>query len=471
MRKFGLLNLACVAFVLCTAAALVSSTRTTFTTLVRFDGTNGASPMWAPLVQGLDGNFYGTTSEGGNNNCTNGCGTVFKITPDGELTTLHQFNGSDGASPSAGLLQANDGNFYSTTTLGGETGAGTVFKITPRGKLTLLHSFRGADGSTPYSALVQATDGNFYGTAYNGGAHGFGTVFRITPRGKLTTLYSFCSQGGGACTDGQGPFAGLIQSADGNLYGTTTFGGDHAGGTVFRISLAGQWTRLYSFSQLNGFEPSAGLVQATDGNFYGTTRTGGINVKGTVFKITPEGKLTALHVFDGTDGSVPEAGLVQGTDGSFYGATTGGGAKGDGTVFKITSQGKLTTLHNFDAPETAPYAALMQGTDGNFYGSVGAAAGGCVASDCGAVFRVSTGLAPFVETRPASGQPGAIVRILGSNLAGTTRVKFHGVPAVFVVVSNSEIAAAVPACATTGDVVVTTPAGRLTSNVPFRVMK
>jgi uncharacterized repeat protein (TIGR03803 family) len=236
------------------------------------------------LVQGSDGNFYGTTQVGG----TNGSGTVFKITPSGALTTLHSFDGADGSNPAAVLMQASDGNLYGTTEAGGANGNyGTVFKITPAGTLTTLHSFGGADGWEPAAGLVQASDGNFYGTTYIGGANGnYGTVFKITPTGTLTTLYSFCSQSG--CADGALPRAGLVQASDGDFYGTTAFGGaNYYEGTVFKITPNGTLTTLHSFDGADGGDPNA-LVQASDGNFYGTTVLGGANGdNGTVFRLVP----------------------------------------------------------------------------------------------------------------------------------------------------------------------------------------
>ncbi len=305
------------------------------------------------LVQGRDGNLYGTTLSGG---VGNSVGTVFKITPSGTLTTLYSFctaqhgNGSsdcpDGEGPSAGLVQGADGNFYGTTWLGGSgagVGVGTVFKITPSGALTTLYNFCSlsgcADGAGPTAGLVQATDGNFYGTTSgqtNEGATGPGTIFKITSSGTLTTLYTFCAQTN--CTDGETPTAGLVQASDGNLYGTTSAGGINGAGTVFRISLDGTFTTLYPFcSQLNCADngnPVAALIQATDGNLYGTTPRNNRN-SGTIFKITLSGTLTTLHTFRMNQGNVnPRAALVQDTNGSLYGTTKGTQDIG-GSIFRL----------------------------------------------------------------------------------------------------------------------------------------
>jgi uncharacterized repeat protein (TIGR03803 family) len=279
-----------------------------------------------------------------------------------------------------------------------------------------LHSFDSTDGAGPEAALIQATDGNFYGTTSGGGVHASGTVFKITPAGKLTTLYSFCSQTN--CPDGANPIAGLIQATDGNFYGTATQGGANGGGTLFKITPTGKLTTLHTFDGTDGFNPEATLVLATDGNLYGTTCCGGVDGDGTIFKITPSGKLTALHTFDGTDGEFTAQALVQDTNGKFYGTAPDGGAKSDGTVFSL-----------------------------------------------------SVGLGPFVETQPTSGKVGTPVKILGTDLTGATSVTFNGTAVVFKVVSASLITTKVPPGATTGTVEVKTPKGTLKSNVVFRVTK
>jgi uncharacterized repeat protein (TIGR03803 family) len=234
----------------------------TFTTLVSFDATDGYWP-YAGLVQATNGYLYGTTYAGG----ANGLGTVFKITQSGTLTTLHSFDGTDGANPYAGLVQATNGDLYGTTYSGGANCSypcGTVFKITPSGTLTTLYNFCSqsgcTDGSYPRAGLAQGANGDLYGTTYAGGTNdscyefqgtvGCGTVFKITPSGKLTMLYNFCSQS--ACTDGVLPAAGLVQAANGDFYGTTQLGGANCAmtpycGTVFKITPSGTLTTLYNF--------------------------------------------------------------------------------------------------------------------------------------------------------------------------------------------------------------------------------
>jgi uncharacterized repeat protein (TIGR03803 family) len=411
---------ACVLLLLWAATALASHGQT-LTTLVAFNGTNGGGSEGI-LVQGTDGNFYGTTTGGSG---ASACGTVFKMTPGGTLTTLHSFDCTDGQYPFAGLVLAADGNFYGTTAgYGGSNEdctfgpCGTVFKITSGGTLTTIHSFDGTDGSSPYAGLIQATDGNLYGTTFGGGTNGNGTIFKITSAGTLTTLHRFDG------THGSSPYAGLIQATDGNLYGTTANGGAHgSGGTAFKITLGGALSTLYSFCETkctDGANPFGGLVQGTDGNFYGTTTLYGANENcadgcGTVFKMTPGGTLTTLHTFDRTDGSHPDAGLVQATDGNFYGTTSGCGANGNctdglGTIFKITAGGPLTTLHSFDGSDGSnPVGGLIQAADGNFYGTT---ARGAVNAN-GTVFSLNLDLS-------SPGKPSLSGRITDQSLAGNT---------------------------------------------------
>lgn len=296
---------------------------------------------YAVPVQGPDGNFYGTTYLGGSKED----GTVFKVTPGGIQTTLHSFGGADGSQPLAGLVAAKDGNFYGTTYSGGQHNNGSIFKVSSKGVLTTLHSFCSetacADGQNPFAGLIQGKDGNLYGTTLSGGSHGHGAVFKITTGGTFTTIYSFCSQGG--CVDGEFPQTGLIQASNGKLYGTTILGGAYGSGTIFELTTSGALTTLYSACSQSGCPDGnylyAGLIQAKDGNLYGIMQVGGAHNSGTVFKITLTGTLTTLYSFCSqsacADGQYPAAALVQGTNGMLYGTTADGGAHGDGIVFSI----------------------------------------------------------------------------------------------------------------------------------------
>jgi uncharacterized repeat protein (TIGR03803 family) len=450
----------CAVFLLWSVTAIALPAQT-FTSLHSFNGTDGANP-YAGLLQGSDGNLYGTTFAGGSKNL----GTVFNISTGGTLTSLHSFDATEGSNPFGRLVQGNHGSFYGTSSEDGANSVGTFFNITFTGKLTTLHSFNSTDGATPYGGLTLGVDGSFYGTTQSGGASGYGTVFQITLGGKVTTLHSFNKK------DGDSPSGALLLATNGNFFGTTQSGGTHNLGTVFEMTSSGTVTRLHSFNGTDGSHPSAGLVQGADGNLYGTTDGGGTSSSGTIFGITPGGTITTLYSFCSqpvcADGKHPVGALIQATDGNFYGTTTHGGADNDGTIYQFAPNGGgLTVLHSFDGADgEQPYAELFQDTDGTFYGTTNL--GG--ANDVGTVFGLSTGLSPFVSTLPGFGKIGARIGILGTDLTEATSVTFNGTAAVFNVVSSSLIDATLPSGATTGVVQVMTPSGTLTSNVPFIVL-
>lgn len=399
----------------------VTPQSTGFDVLYSFKGgsLNGASPQ-APLLQLPDGSFYGTTGSGG----AVGKGTVFKITPQGDLTVLHSFaGGADGANPEAGLILAKDGNFYGTTSSGGTSQFGTVFRMTPAGVVTVLHSFtqNNGDGAFPSAALLQATDGNLYGTTQFGGISGFGIVFRVTLEGNFAVVHSFTS------SEGYRPYAALIQGSDGNLYGTTSSGGaTGASGTVFSLTLSGSFAVLHSFAQsTDGGGLQGGLVQTSDGNLYGVTRSGPGTSRGTVFKMTPSGAVTILHTFSGSDGASSNTTLVLGVDGNLYGTTTSGGSSNTGTVFQIKPSGDFTVLHSFGGTTdgAAPTGALTLGSDGKFYG---AASGGPSDLSVGTLFSITPAgteniLYSFVrDSSDGANAFGRVMQGADGNLYGTT---------------------------------------------------
>ncbi len=334
----------------------------TVTTLHAFDANADGSQPFAGLLAADDGSFYGTTESGGGD--ANGDGTVFKMTSDGTVTVLHAFHGDDGSQPHAGLTRGGDGNFYGTTTYGGASGNGTVFRVTPSGAVTALYSFAGGDdGSYPVAGLVLGGDGNFYGTTSDGGdANGDGTVFQITPAGALTTIHHFSG------TDGYQPTGKLAVGRDGNFYGTTDNGGANGFGTVFRMAATGDLTTLYHFGGgTDGAYPYAGLAVASDGNLYGTTSAGGdANGDGTVFQITPAGILTTLYLFTGCDWSETQTCLFVGSDGDLYGTTSAGGTGDEGTIFKLT----VASAPTFFAGEVALGESFyyLAFPNGNYFG-------------------------------------------------------------------------------------------------------
>ncbi len=365
--------------------------------------TGGEHPK-AALIETADG-FYGTTYQGG----TAGKGTIFRISSDGTLTTLHAFTGPDGAYPEASLLEGTDGNLYGTTS-SGSIGPGTVFRMAPDGTgFTTLYTFHTADGSTPRAALIQGSDGNLYGTTHEGGAHFSGTVFKIdTTTLELTTLHDF------VLADGGYPLAGLIQAADGNLYGAVSEGGANGVGAIFRIDTGGvMLTTLHDFDGDDGASPAGTLVQDADGMLYGTTGGGGAIGQGTVFKIDTAGSmLVTLHSFVPMDGEGPHAGLILGSDGKLYGTARVAGGSDRGTVFRLATGGTgFEVVHSFSAG-AYPWAALLEASDGKLYGTTEDT--GNLPSQYGTIFRLEPDgsafetiytFEPFREGKSPRGEP------------------------------------------------------------------
>ncbi|HEY2711375.1 MAG TPA: choice-of-anchor tandem repeat GloVer-containing protein [Chthoniobacterales bacterium] len=338
----------------------------------------GYNPI-SKLFLAKDGNFYGTCEGAGQFEGTElPEGTVWKMTPSGDVTMFFTFHGSDGRTPNA-VIQGSDGNFYGTTRYDGPSGGGTVFKLTPGGTLTTLYRFStsGPTGGQPMAGLVEGKDGNFYGTTSTGGGGFFngisGTIFKITPSGTLTTLHDFGQDF--EETDGANPQATLVLGTDGNFYGTAQNGGGLNGnGTVFKITPAGSFTVLHAFDITNdgvgGYEPSGGVIQGSDGDFYGVTDRGGSAELGVVYRISSSGDYAVLHSIGSNDGASPVGELAEGIDGNFYGVT--GTSVASGSIYKITPNGEFTVLHYFeDAADEgeSPMAGLTRDADGNFYGT------------------------------------------------------------------------------------------------------
>ncbi|PWU09531.1 MAG: hypothetical protein C5B50_27180 [Verrucomicrobia bacterium] len=357
------------------------------------DGSDGAFP-YANLMQAKDGSLYGTASSGG----SSFNGEVFRMSLTGTLTALYGFKGgNDGIAPYSGLVQTPNSTFFGTTGSGGTNGYGTIFRMNTSGTAVELYAFANSnDGATPYGTLIVGTDGKLYGTAIQGGANGLGTVFRSTTNGVVTPLYTFT---GG--NDGSYPYAGVIQAADGSLYGTTVQGGAYNYGAIFQVSTQGVWLRSVPLDYTNGASPYTALVQAPDGNLYGTAAYGGLYGYGTVFRVSADGTLTTIVSFNSTNGATPFAGVIFGTDGNLYGTTSTGGSGGYGTVFKVTTNGVLTTLASFDGYNGAYASApLVQATNGNFYGTTaygGIGFNGTAYSGQGTIFELTV---PAFDTNP-----------------------------------------------------------------------
>jgi uncharacterized repeat protein (TIGR03803 family) len=349
--------------------------------------SNGMSPD-AGVVLGRNGSFYGVTSTGGPGND----GGIFEVTSNGVLTNLIWLNGTDGAMPLAPLIQDGSGNFYGTASSGGVNNNGTIFQFTSAGQFRLLASFENTNGATPLAPLLAGTNGWFYGTTFNGGSNNLGAIFgiNIAAGGVLTNVFSF------AGTDGANPAAGLIQGTDGNLYGTTAYGGANGLGTVFKLTYAGALTTVCSFANENGAFPGA-LIEDTNLSFYGTAINGGPDFAGTIFKLTSASNLQTIATFGITNGSDPNSPLTLGNDGVWYGTTEEGGAYGQGTIFRLDPEGFLTGLVSFAGTNGAwPRSSMVQGTNGNFYGTT--TAGG--AYGYGEIYQL--GVPPFIIRPPAS---------------------------------------------------------------------
>jgi uncharacterized repeat protein (TIGR03803 family) len=390
--------------------SLGSAQAGSFQTIDTFEGLgsgDGGNPV-ASLIADSAGNLYGTTTWGGATcryNRKIGCGTVFKLAPPSlrggkwTKTILHAFQGGkhDGNFPDAALTADSAGNLYGTTSFGGRYSLGTVFRLAADGSEKLLYSFctNGnsndcADGAVPMSGVIADQTGNLYGTTTFGGNENFcgdssppgcGVVFKIAPNGTETVLYAFCPSV--KCADGGAPEGGLIADAEGNLYGTTSFGGTSTScypgcGTVFKLAPDGTETVLYSFAGGNGGEtPLAGLVADKQGNLYGTTSRGGDTGCGggfgcgIVFSVAPDGSERVLHAFTGgNDGESPRDSLIVDNLGNLYGTTVQGGQNSVGVVFMIAPGGQVTVLHNFSGGSGGayPYAGLLF-KNGHFFGT------------------------------------------------------------------------------------------------------
>jgi len=310
------------------------STKGTLTTLHSFDIFDGVSP-YGSLLLASNGNFYGTTNEAGACITTgSGCGTVFTISPSGKFKTLYNFcvhtGCPDGEFPVGGLIEGSDGNFYGTTNAGGNPacpggGCGTIYRITPSGVLTTLHRFNNTDGAYPTPALVEVRKGLFYGTTAGGGTHLDGTVFSITSNGAVTTVHNFNGK------DGFSPFV-IIAGSDGNLYGTTLGGGEQGAGTVYRVTPDGIVVTMHSFAQAFYYY-FGGLTQNTNGEFVGTTYFGGSADDGTIYTLS-----VGLKPFVKVQPSTAPEGATVSILGSNLSDVTGVSFNGTPASFEIVSE-------------------------------------------------------------------------------------------------------------------------------------
>jgi uncharacterized repeat protein (TIGR03803 family) len=426
----------------------------TVSNVYSFPGTTAsAGPGFVTPAQGRDGTLYGTTQG-------SQYGSVFKVSTSGVETDLYAFDFTNGDDPASSIILSSDGNYYGTAAAGGSTNQGVLFKVTPGGTYTALHEFSGgADGGDPLATPLLASDGNIYGATL--GAQGTSTIYKYNAATGFTTIYQFDG------THGSSPGSPLIQGMDGNLYGSASSGGANNCGTLFKMSRSGVILNYFSLTcGVGGNYPFGSLVLATDGSIYGATNFGGAFNLGILFQWTKKGTYNVLYQFTGkTDGEYPY-GLMQATDGNLYG-TARGGANNNGVLFKLTTSGTYTLLYNFQTSVgQSPGAPPLQDTNGAFYGTT--ASGGTYGF--GGVYKLNTGLAPFITFVQSTGKAGRSTQILGQKLTGATSITFNGVPATsFTVLRDTYMTAVVPTGATTGPVVVTTPAGTFASNVNFRI--
>jgi uncharacterized repeat protein (TIGR03803 family) len=420
-----------------------------FQVIYTFTDSDGANPN-AGVIQGSDGALYGTTVNGG----SNGDGVVFKVNPDGSnFQVLYTFTGgNDGAYPYAGVIQGRDGALYGTTPDGGANGFGVLFKVNPDGSnFQVLHSFSYNDGANPYAGVIQGRDGALYGTTEVGGANGVGVVYKVNPDGSnFQVLYTFT---GGS--DGANPTAGVIQSRDGALYGTTVFGGSNNYGVVFKVNPDGSnFQVIYTFKDSDGAYPSAGVIQGSDGALYGTTPDGGVNGDGVVYKVNPDGSnFQVIYTFKGSDGANPEAGVIQGKDGALYGTTYNGGSNGDGVVYKVNPDGSnFQVLHTFSAldnnsdnPDGAlPYAGVIQGRNGNLYGTTN----GGGADGLGVIFRIGPQALFLNPNNAPAGSNNLTLTLLGNGFAQNDTLLWNGTTSITptsVSADGTQIQATIPA--------------------------
>ena len=366
---------------------------TGYTVLHHFgSAANDGSNLHAGILVGSDGMLYGATRAGGQF----GAGTLYKMNSDGSnYSVIYNFSGgNDGAQPRGTLIEISN-RLYGSTSNAGEAGGGVIYAVNKDGSdFAVLHAFGGgsADGSDTWSGLAAGSDGVLYGTTRAGGSAGQGIVFKLNPNGAgYEILHHF-----GGAGDGQQPWAGLLEGADGKLYGTARNGGAHNNGTVFRLNKNGsnyESLRHFNGAIEEGYRPEGTLIRSTDGAIYGTTRLGGRNNIGSIYKLQPDGSAFAtLHDFSGAggDGIGTTSRLLAASDGYLYGTTVEGGAFGYGAIFKARPDGtdyQLLHSFQFDTDDGInPYEGLSEDADGTLFGATRFGGGG---ADLGAIFKLN----------------------------------------------------------------------------------
>jgi uncharacterized repeat protein (TIGR03803 family) len=428
-----------------------------YTELHNFDWhKEGANPLYPALMaQGEDGGLYGTLQTQ-----LSGEGSVFNSSLTGAVTEIYGFTGNDGEFPQSGLSLGFDGNFYGTTEEGGAPRLGTVFKISPGGAMAVLYEFTGGtDGAYPWAPPIQAPDGNIYGVSFNGTNQG--KAYKITPSGTFSVI----------ATLPWGTQAPFILGADGNLYGTTPYGGTFNQGTVFQLTTKGKLKIIHSFGA-DGLHPGGPVLQAADGKLYGVTTWGGTFGQGTVFVMaTGGGGYKVLHHFQTSEGANPNSGLVEGSDKFLYSVASSGGSNGVGSLYKINTSGKtFSVLYNFaKTGGYTPTGTPTLHTNGTIYGVTNT--GGSKLPTYGVLYSFENGLKPFASLVVIwSGKVGAQVGIIGQGFSSATGVKFGTGAGTFSVVSDTYMIASPAKGSTTGTVTVLEPGGNLVTPQNFKVV-
>ncbi|MGM9486929.1 choice-of-anchor tandem repeat GloVer-containing protein [Ideonella sp. YS5] len=346
------------------------------TTLYNFKGDyhNPPGPSWiiSPVCLASDGNFYGTSYYGGRW----GKGTVYRKKPDGHCKVLHDFDATGAQWPMSwpGLIEEGHGRLWGVHFFGGEFGAGIIFRINHPGEFELVHTFTGGrGGANPLGSLILTSDGCFYGTTWQGGLYDHGTVFRLKPGGGFKVIHSFR----GGESHPSHPAGALLEGRDGFLYGTTYHGGDHSDGsdygkgTIFKMDLTGKMAMVHKWTG-PARNPTGGLIQTRDGQIFGTTFVGGETASGTLFRLTEQGRVEWLHEFNRfVDGELP-VGMLEASDGTVYiTLSQGWGRLEDGTIVRMTLDGKTEVVHVFDhlTGGADPVAPLIEDDQGRLIGT------------------------------------------------------------------------------------------------------
>ena len=462
MKKLTLAH--AIAYLFCTFSLAMCTQAQTVTALASFDGPVAEFP--ASPVQATDGNFYGVATGG-----IHGVGVMYRMTPDGSLSTAHSFCTqkplcADGKDVLVGPILGSDGNLYGATSYGGSSDTGVIYRMSPDGEFTVIHNIcptNTCPDGTDISWLTEGSDGNFYGATADKGSHNDGEVFRVSPSGEFRVLHNFCSLAD--CADGGLASSPPIEGIDGNFYGVARGGGGLQGGVMYEITSSGTYSVIHNFcdysdDNCSGAQPLS-LVQDVSGNFFGVTTFAGAHGVGSLFEVTANHQYKVLHSFDLISGT-PLPGLTPGSDGNIYGKAVGSRANG-GTIFSVTPSGAYTRVYSLSNDCVVGcglfWGPLFQGTDGRFY--AGTTSGG--SNNDGTVFALDNGLGAIVKTAPTVGKVGRSVLILGNGLIGASNVTFNGVPATFTVESDIYLKATVPLGATSGTVSVVTPLGTLSS--------